>query len=74
MGSGMQMYNTVKPFMLMSVILMASVNEPMASFEMTLIKMAKEAKKEISGLETYESQVAIFEHTSYEKQIHDLVK
>lgn len=36
--------------------------------------MAKEANKEIQGLETYESQVTIFEHTSYEKQIDDLVE
>lgn len=73
-GNGMQMYNSVKPFMLLSVILMASSNEPMASFEMTLMTMAKEAKKDIEGLETYASQVAIFEHTSYEKQIDDLVE
>ncbi|OBX26181.1 hypothetical protein LX77_02000 [Gelidibacter algens] len=73
-GTGMQMYNTVKPFMLLSVILMASSDEPMASFEMTLMTMAKEANKDIEGLETYASQVAIFEHTSYEKQIDDLVE
>lgn len=68
-GNGMQVYNTVKPFMLMSVILMALVEEPMASFEMSLINMAKEGKKELKGLETYQSQVAIFEHTSYESRL-----
>lgn len=73
-GAGMQMYNTVKPFMLMSVILMASFDGPMASFEMSLITMAKEAHMEIEGLETYESQATIFEHNSYEKQIDDLVE
>lgn len=73
-GVGMQMYNTAKPLMLMSVILMTSLDEPLASFEMSLLTMAKEAKKEMKGLETYESQVAIFEHTPYEKQIDDLVK
>jgi len=73
-GTGMQMYNTAKPFMLMSVILMTASDEPMASFEMTLIQMAKAANKEMEGLETYESQVQIFENTSYEEQIDDLVE
>lgn len=73
-GTGMQIYNTVRPFMLLSVILMTFSDEPMASFEMTLMNMAKEADKEIEGLETFASQVAIFEHTPYEKQIDDLVE
>lgn len=73
-GVGMQMYNNVKPFMLLSVILMTSVNEPLASFEMNLMQMAKEAQKEMAGLETYEYQVAVFEHTPYEKQIDDIVE
>lgn len=73
-GTGMQMYNTVKPFMLMSVILMATVDGPIASFEMSLMQMAKEADKEMHGLETYASQVAVFDATPYEKQIDDLVE
>jgi hypothetical protein len=73
-GTGMSMYNTVKPFMLMSVLLTVSSDEPLASFEMTLLKMAKESNKEVEGLETYASQVAIFEYESYEKQIDDLVE
>ena len=73
-GVGMQMYNTAKPLMLMSVILMTSFDGPIASFEMSLITMAKGADKEMHGLETFESQVAIFDHTPYEKQIDDLVK
>jgi len=73
-GAGMQMYNTAKPFMLLSVVLMTSIDGPMASFEMTLVKMAKEANKEVNGLETYETQVAIFDATPYEKQIDDLVE
>ncbi|WP_027126132.1 TraB/GumN family protein [Gelidibacter mesophilus] len=73
-GTGMQMYNTVKPFMLMSVILMATVDGPIASFEMSLMQMAKEADKEMHGLETYASQVAVFDAIPYEKQIDDLVE
>ena len=73
-GNGMQMYNTAKPLMLLSVVLMTSLDEPAASFEMILMTMAKEANKSMQGLETYESQVAIFEHTPYEKQIDDVVK
>lgn len=73
-GNGMVMYKKVKPFMLLSVLLMTASNEPMASFEMTLISMAKESNKEIEGLETYASQVAIFDATSYDEQIDDLVE
>ncbi len=73
-GNGMPMYSTMKPFMLMSVIIMASVDEPLASFEMTLMQMAKEANKEIEGLETLASQVAVFDAAPYEKQIDDLVE
>ena len=53
-GNGMQMYNTVKPLMLLSVVLMTSLDEPAASFEMILMTMAKEANKSMQGLETYE--------------------
>lgn len=73
-GTGMTAYNNAKPLLLMSVILMVSSDEPMASFEMTLMKMAKASKKEIEGLETYASQVAVFDSESYETQIDDLIE
>ena len=73
-GSGMQMYNTAKPFMLLSVLLMSSFDEPISSFEMTLMTMAKEANKEVDGLETFASQVAVFDSESYEVQIDALVE
>lgn len=73
-GTGMQMYNVAKPIMLMSVILTASVDGPLASFEMTLIQMAKETDKKLSGLETFASQVAVFDNNPYEKQIDDIVE
>lgn len=72
-GAGMPMYNTMKPFMLMSVVLMASVEGPLASFEMNLMQMAKEAEKEINGLETIATQVNVFDTISYEKQLDDLL-
>ncbi|MCK0114719.1 TraB/GumN family protein [Gelidibacter sp. F63206] len=72
-GIGMQMYNTMKPFMLMSVVLMASVDGPLASFEMTLMQMAKESDKQIKGLETIATQVGVFDATPYERQLDDLL-
>ncbi|MBA6151853.1 TraB/GumN family protein [Gelidibacter maritimus] len=72
-GIGMQMYNTMKPFMLMSVILMGSVDEPLASFEVTLMQMAKESDKQIKGLETIATQVGVFDATPYERQLDDLL-
>lgn len=73
MGIGMQMYNTMKPFMLMSVVLMASVDGPLASFEMTLMQMAKESGKQIKGLETIATQVGVFDATPYDRQLDDLL-
>lgn len=74
LGTGMAQFNTAKPFMLMSVLLTTTASKPMASFEMTLIQMAAKAKKEIEGLETYQSQAVIFDQTPYDEQIDDLVE
>lgn len=72
-GAGMQMYNSAKPFMLLSAVLMSLLDEPLASFELALMTMAKQANKKMDGLETYETQAAVFDSSPYEKQIDDLV-
>ena len=74
MGTGMAQFNNAKPFMLMSVILTANSDKPMASYEMTLLQMAKAAKKEVEGLESFKSQVDIFDETPYDEQIDDLIE
>lgn len=73
-GSGMAQFNNAKPFMLMSVLLSATADKPMASYEMTLMQMAKADNKEIEGLETLKSQISIFDETPYDEQIDDLIE
>lgn len=73
-GTGMVMYNNTKPFMLMSVILTAGSGKPMASYELSFLTMARQANKEMEGLESYESQVAIFDSEPYDEQIDDLIE
>lgn len=74
-GQGMEIYNAVKPAMLSSVILISSMDEALASFEESLMSMAKDQNKPIEGLETYASQMKIYnELYTYERQIDDLIE
>ncbi len=73
-GISVDNFNKFKPFMLMSMIQSSGlINGSMESYEMTLIKMATEANKEIDGLETFADQLKAIDGDSYEKQIDDLV-
>ena len=71
---GMSQFSKAKPFLLMSSILTTFVGEQLASYEFTLISMSKENNKEIKGLETFASQVAIFDSQPYEEQIDGLIE
>ena len=50
------------------------MGKQVASYEMTFVSMAKEAKKELKGLESVTDQMSIFDSTSYEDQLDDLVE
>lgn len=73
-GTGLMAYNNTKPFMLMSAIMTSSVEGEMASYEMSLMTMAAQAQKEIDGLETFASQVEIFDAQPYDEQIDGIVE
>lgn len=74
-GQGMEVYNSVKPAMLLSVIMMASMDEALASFEGSLMSMAKDQNKLIEGFETYASQMKIYNEVyTYERQIDDMIE
>jgi len=74
-GMGLDMFNSMKPFavtaMLMSKLVPCS---PPASYEAEFMKIAKEQKEEIKGLETVEYQMSIFDSIPYKDQLDDLVK
>ena len=74
MGVGMANFNKLKPFVVSSMLMMAHLGKDMASYETTLMAMAKDSSTEIKGLETIEFQMAMFDGQSYEDQIDDIIK
>lgn len=68
------MVNGFKPFMVATMMLSEYVGSQPASFEMTLMSMASAREMPISGLETIESQMAIFDSIPYESQAEDLME
>ena len=73
-GVGLKQLNKFKPLSLTSMIMTTLMGEQLASYELTFINMVKEAKKDLKGLETIESQIAIFDKIPYDEQIDDIIK
>ena len=73
-GVGLKQLNRFKPLSLTSMIMTTLMGEQLASYELTFINMVKEAKKELKGLETIESQIAVFDEIPYDEQIDDIIK
>lgn len=67
------MVNGFKPIMVATMMLSEYVGSQPASFEMTLMSMASAREIPISGLETVEEQMAIFDSIPYESQAEDLM-
>jgi uncharacterized protein YbaP (TraB family) len=68
------MLQTVKPMMLNSMLIPKLMDCPIQSFEAELVKVAKEQKEEIKGLETIEYQLKMFDLIPYEDQAKELAK
>ena len=61
-GTSAMMFNTFKPFMLMSMLAQKSLNcANSESYEQTFMALAATLKKDIKGLETMEDQIAVFD-------------
>jgi uncharacterized protein YbaP (TraB family) len=60
--------------MVSTMVMMGYMGKDVASYEVSLIALAKEQQKEIYGLETVASQMAIFDKQPYEEQLDDVVK
>ncbi len=73
-GMPIKMFHNVKPFFLSSMLYPKLIDCPIQSFEMSLMKVAKEQNEEINALETVEEQLQVFEDIPYEDQVKDLVK
>ncbi len=74
LGMSIKLLENVKPFFLTSMLYPKMIDCPMQSFELELIKIAKEQNEDISGLETIEEQLKVFEDIPLEDQYADLVK
>ena len=72
MGMSAKMIDNFKPFMISSMLLPKLLDCPIKSFEMELIKVAKEQEEEIYGLETISDQLDVFD--PYQEQAEELVK
>ncbi len=73
-GVGIAMFNSMKPFIVMSMMLTKYLGDQPASFEGTFVQMAAEQKKEIIGLETVEEQMSVFDKISYQTQADEIVE
>lgn len=69
-----KMFDSFKPFMITTMLYPKMLDCPFQSFENELIKVTKEQKEEVFGLESVEDQMKVFDNISYEIQAEELVK
>lgn len=74
MGMSVSLMQTVKPFFLSAMFYPKMIDCPMQSFELEIMKVAKEQKEEVYGLETIEDQIQVFEDIPYSEQVKELVR
>ncbi|HUS01249.1 MAG TPA: TraB/GumN family protein [Chitinophagaceae bacterium] len=71
----MMMFQGIKPYFLVAMLYPKMMNCKTASgIEEELMKIAKENKKEIKGLETMQFQASVFDSIPYEWQAKELLK
>lgn len=74
LGMSAMLINNMKPAMLTTLLTPGMLDCPMQSIEEALMKVAKDQKKEILGLESIAEQMAIFDAIPYETQIEELLQ
>ena len=74
-GMNLEMFKTMKPFAVSAMLISKMVPcNPPASYEAEFIKVAKEQKEEVKGLETIEYQMGVFDSIPYKDQLDEMVK
>lgn len=68
-GMSIDMFNKMKPFILMAPLYNKVMNCEPQSYEMKLVAMATQQKSEVIGIETIEEQMAVFDTISYKDQV-----
>jgi uncharacterized protein len=61
-------FQNIKPFFLTQFIIPKIINEPISSYEMTFLQMAKNQQKELTGLESIEEQMGSLDKIPFDKQ------
>lgn len=75
LGMPMMMFQSIKPYFLVAMLYPKMMNCTNASgVEEELMKIAKDDKKEIRGLETIQFQASVFDSIPYEWQAKELLK
>ncbi|MBA3674392.1 MAG: TraB/GumN family protein [Chitinophagaceae bacterium] len=75
LGMPMMLFQSMKPYFLVAMLYPKMMNCKTASgVEQELIKIAKDNKKEIKGLETMQFQASVFDSIPYEWQAKELLK
>lgn len=74
LGISAKMFDSMKPFMISTMLLPSLMNCPMQSVEDELMKLSKAQGEEIFGLETVAEQLAIFDAIPYKEQMDELVE
>lgn len=67
-GFPLEMLASAKPFFVMSLALPSTMRCPVASWESSLVKLAKEQSMETLGLETLQEQMAVIDKIPYKDQ------
>lgn len=69
------MLETIKPYFLVALLYPKMMPcKSISGVEEELVRLSKESKKEIKGLETMEFQSAVFDSIPYQKQATELIK
>ncbi|MEL7002833.1 MAG: TraB/GumN family protein [Bacteroidota bacterium] len=73
-GADLSQFGVVKPFFLLSMVLLKSVTCPTKSYEQTFVAMSQEAEREVKGLESVKFQTTLFDDIPQEDQIQWLTE
>ncbi len=75
LGMPMMMFQSIKPYFLVAMLYPKMMNcNTTSGVEEELMKLSKENKKEIKGLETMQFQASVFDSIPYEWQAKELLK
>ena len=67
-GVGIDVFNKWQPMLVASVVMQQMMDSQTASYEMTLVRMAQEAQKEVKGLESIQEQTEAMATIPYPQQ------